>query len=300
MVRQIQQLTARSVAAAIKPGLYSDGLGLYLQVARGGSKSWIYRYMLRGRSHDMGLGGVDVVSLSESRELALEARKLVKAGLDPIEERRAQRARQAVDAASMLTFADCADRYINSHEKAWKNPKHRQQWRNTLETYVFPIFGCLPVDAVDTGMVVQVIEPIWTAKTETTSRVRGRKESVLDWAKARGFRSGENPARWRGHLSNLLPKPDKVRRVKHHAALHYDDVPAFMQALRKRDAVTARGLEFLILTAARAGEVVGAQWDDIDLVKVTWVIPGERMTHLQQFPTDISYISMACSAPRVC
>jgi len=277
MARQANKLTVRAVAAANQHGLYSDGNGLYLAVARGGSKSWIYRYMLRRRARDMGLGGVDVVSLAEAREKALEARKLVKAGVDPIDARNAERARQAVDAASSLTFQQCAERYIASHEKGWRNAKHRAQWSNTLATYAYPAFGDVPVDAVDTGMVMEVIEPLWASKTETASRVRGRIEAVLDWAKALGYRSGENPARWRGHLANLLPPRDKVRRVKHHAALPYDGMAEFMAALRERDAVTARALEFQILTAARPGEAVGAKWDEIDLDKAEWVIAAERM-----------------------
>ncbi len=277
MARQTQKLTARAVAAAKKPGLYSDGGGLNLQVARGGSKSWIYRFMLRGRSRDMGLGGVDVVSLAEAREKALGARKLVKAGIDAIEDRDAQRAQQEIDAASSRTFRDCAEKFITSHEKSWRNPKHRAQWRNTLSTYAFPVFGDVSVDAVDTAMVTEVIEPIWATKTETATRLRGRIEAILDWAKAREYRTGENPARWRGHLENLLPKAAKVRKVKHHAALPYEDVATFTKSLRERDGVSARGLEFLILTAARPGEVTGARWDEVDLDKSEWTIPGERM-----------------------
>ncbi len=277
MARQANKLTVRAVAAARKPGLYSDGNGLYLAVARGGSKSWIYRFMLRGRSRDMGLGGVDVVSLAEAREKALEARKHAKAGVDPIDARNAGRAQQAVDAATSRSFKYCAEKYIASHERGWRNPKHRAQWSSTLATYVYPAFGNVPVGAVDTGMVIEVVEPLWTSKTETASRVRGRIEAVLDWAKARGYRSDENPARWRGHLKNLLPPRDKVRRVKHHAALPYDKIGEFMTALRERDAVAARALEFLILTAARPCEVVGAKWDEINLDKAEWTIPPERM-----------------------
>jgi integrase len=277
MARQVQRLSARSVAAERKPGMHADGLGLYLYVSKSGAKSWIYRFMLRGRSRDMGLGGLDVVSLSEARERALEARKLVKAGIDPIEERNAERAREAVDAASRMTFADCARALIKSHEAGWRNPKHRQQWRNTLATYAYPVFGNLPVDTVDTGLVMKVIEPLWTTKTETASRLRGRIEAVLDWAAARGYRSGENPARWRGHLDKLLPRREKVQRVQHHPAMSYEDVAAFMQALRDREGFAARGLEFLILTAARPGEVYGAAWDEIDLDKAVWTIPDGRM-----------------------
>ena len=189
--------------------------------------------------------------LAEAREKALEARKLVKAGIDPIEARNTQRAQQEVDAASSRTFRDCAEKFIASHEKGWRNPKHRAQWRNTLSTYAFPVFGDVPVDAVDIAMVTEVMEPIWATKTETATRLRGRIEAILDWAKAREYRTGENPARWRGHLENLLPKASKVRKVKHHAALPYEDVATFTKSLRERDGVSARGLEYLILTAVQ-------------------------------------------------
>jgi integrase len=182
-----------------------------------------------------------------------------------------------VDAVSGRTFQDCADKYIASHEKGWRNPKHRAQWRNTLSTYAYPVFGDVPVDAVDTAMVTEVIEPIWATKTETATRVRGRIEAILDWAKARGYRSGENPARWRGHLENLLPKASKVRKVKHHAALPYEDAATFTKALREREGVSARALEFQILTAARPGEATNTQWSEVNLDKAEWTVPGERM-----------------------
>ena len=277
MARHGYRLTVRGVAAKSRPGMYSDGGGLYLQVARGGSKSWIYRFMLHGRSRDMGLGGIDVVLLAEAREKALEARKVVKAGTDPIEHRNVRQAQAAVDAATAKTFRYCAESYIEGHKGEWKNAKHQSQWRNTLETYAYPIFGDVPVNVVDTAMVTRAIEPIWTTKTETATRLRGRIEAVLDWAKVREYRTGENPARWRGHLSNLLPKPSKVSKVKHHAALPYSDMYAFTKALREREAIAARGLEFLILTAARPGEVTGARWDEVDIDKAVWTIPGDRM-----------------------
>lgn len=293
MARQIQKLTARTVTATNKPGMYSDGNGLYLQVSPSGSKSWIYRFMLHGRSRDMGLGSMNDVSLSEARTLAHDARRLVKSGSDPIDTRKAQQRQQAVQAATTLTFAECAQQLIRSHESGWRNPKHRQQWHNTLETYAFPIFGDLPVDSIDTGLVLQAVEPIWNTKTETASRLRGRIEAVLDWAKARGYRSGENPARWRGHLANLLPKKEKVRRVKHHAALTYEDVCAFMKALREQEGVAARGLEFLILTAARPGEVTGARWDEIDLEKAVWVIGADRMKSGKEHRVPLSASAIA-------
>jgi integrase len=293
MARQINKLSTRTVAAANEPGMLSDGNGLYLQISPSGSKSWIYRFMLRGRSRDMGLGGVDVVTLKEARALAHEARRLVKSGIDPVDARKVQQRQQVVQAATTLTFAECARQLIKSHEPGWRNPKHRQQWHNTLETYAFPIFGDLPIDSIDTGLVLQAIEPIWTTKTETASRLRGRVEAVLDWAKARGYRSGENPARWRGHLANLLPKKEKVRRVKHHAALPYEDVGAFMKALREQDGIAGRGLEFLILTAARPGEVVGATWDEIDIDKAVWTIAADRTKSGSEHRVPLSHSAVA-------
>ena len=293
MARQTNRLTVRGITAENRPGMYADGGGLYLQVARGGSKSWVCRFMLRRKSRDMGLGGIDVVSLAEARERALAARKLVKDGIDPIDARKAQRAQYAVDAVSGRTFEDCANKYIASHEKGWRNPKHRDQWRNTLTTYAYPVCGDVPVDAVDTAMVTEVIEPIWATKTETATRVRGRIEAILDWAKARGYRSGENPARWRGHLENLLPKASKVRKVKHHAALPYEDVSTFTKALRASAGVSARALEFQILTAARPGEVTNAQWSEINLDKAEWTIPGDRMKSGEQHRVPLSPAAVA-------
>lgn len=208
------------------------------------------------------------MSLAEARDRATDARRLLASGADPIEERRAARTAAAVEAVKMITFKHAATRYIAAHRAGWRNPKHAAQWPATLETYVFPIFGAMPVDAVDTGVVLQAIEPIWSSKPETASRVRGRIESVLDWAKARGYRAGDNPARWRGHLDNLLPQRSKVRAVEHHAALPYVEIGAFLAELRQQDGVGARALEFAILTAARTGEVIGARWDEINLAAV--------------------------------
>ena len=187
----------------------------------------------------------------------------------------------------------CAEKFIASHEKGWRNPKHRAQWRNTLEAYAYPVFGDVPVDAVDTAMVTEVIEPIWSTRTETATRVRGRIEAILDWAKARGYRTGENPARWRGHVENLLPKASTVRKVKHHAALPYEDIAAFTKTLRERDGVAARGLEILILTAARPGEVTNARWDEVNLDKAEWTIPGERMKAGDQHRVPLSPAAVA-------
>lgn len=233
--------------------------------------------MLDGKSRAMGLGAFHTVSLAEARDAAQHCRKLLRDRIDPIEQRKRELLKARTATAKVMTFMECADAYINAHEAGWRNAKHASQWRNTLRQYAYPIFGDLPVSAVDTGLVLKVLEPIWRTKTETASRVRGRIESVLDWATVRNLREGENPARWRGHLDKALPKPAKVRKVAHHAALPYDAMGDFMTVLRARAEVSARGLEFLILTAARTGEVIGAKWGEIDLEKGIWVIPAERM-----------------------
>jgi integrase len=277
MARTIGKLTALAVNQAKRRGYYGDGGGLFLQVSATGAKSWVFRFKETGRLREMGLGPTHTVSLAEARQKALECRKARLDGRDPIEARRGKRILAKLDADKAMTFAACAERYIASHKAGWRNPKHAAQWPATLGTYVYPVFGSLPVQAVDVGLVMKAIEPIWVQKPETAGRVRGRIESVLDWATARGYRQGENPARWRGHLENLLPKKSKVRRVEHHAALPYTEIAAFMAELRQQEGVAARALEFAILTAARTGEVIGAKWDEIDLGERLWVVPAERM-----------------------
>src|SRR6266566_3649264 len=270
------KLTAKQVENA-GPGMHPDGEGLYLQVGASGARSWIYRYTLRGRERYLGLGSVTAIPLKEARELATEARKLRAKGIDPIDHRREERTADLVKAAKTVTFMETAKHFIASHEAGWRNPKHRQQWRNTLATYVYPVIGKLSVSAIDTDSVMNVLKPIWAKKPETASRVRGRIEVILDAAKTQGQRNGENPARWKGHLANLLPAKRKVRRVKHHPALPYDKLPAFMAALRTRPSLSARALEFCVLTAARSTEAIKAHWREIDLEAAIWEIPDERM-----------------------
>jgi len=271
------KLSAMKVERAKRPGMYADGGGLYLRVAEGGTKNWVYRYMLDGRPRWMGLGPLSLYGLAEARAKALDARRLRHEGIDPIETRRAERARKKLEAAKAVTFKDCAEAYIKTHRAGWRNPKHAGQWEATLKTYAEPVIGTLPVQAVDTALVLKVLEPIWTAKPETAGRVRGRIEKILDWAKVRTYRDGENPARWRGHLDNLLPKKSKVAKVEHHAALPFGELPAFLAALREQDGIAARALEFAILTAARTGETLGATWAEIDLLDKTWTVPAGRM-----------------------
>jgi integrase len=277
MPRQIGRMSALAVGRASKKGMYHDGGGLYLQVAVSGAKSWIYRYMLDGRAREMGLGPLHVISLSEARARAAECRRLRLDGIDPIRARKDNRDEVKLEAAQAISFDACTEAYLEAHEAEWRNAKHRQQWRNTLKTYASPVIGNLPVQSVDLELIMKVLEPIWQAKPETASRLRGRIEVILDWATVRGFRKGENPARWRGHLDKLLPARGKVRKVKHHAALPYPAMPTFMAELRQEDGIGARALEFLILTAARTGEVIGARWEEFDLDEGIWIVPPERM-----------------------
>jgi integrase len=233
------------------------------------------------------------VSLAEAREKALACRKMRLDGVDPIAARRERRIAAKVEAAKAITFRDAAEKFIDAHKAGWRNARHALQWPATLEAYVYPVFGSLPVSAIDTALVMKAIEPVWKTTPETASRVRGRIESVLDWAAAREHRRGDNPARWRGHLENLLPKRNKVRRVKHLAALPYQQIGELMPALREEDGIAARALEFTILTAARSGEVFGARWDEFDLNERLWVIPGERMKAGKEHRVPLSDAAIA-------
>ena len=277
MARAPSRLTHQTVKSLTKPGTYSDGGGLVLRVKAGGGKFWVMRYSLNYVAHEMGLGSVRDVSLREARERAGDARKLLAVGEDPLAQRKADIDAERLEAARAMSFRQCADAYIKAHSPSWKNPKHRQQWPNTLRDYAFPIFGPLPVANIDTGLVLKALEPIWTKKRETASRLRGRIEAILDWAIARGYRQGPNPALWRGHLAHLLPTQSRIATVRHHPALPYADIQAFMMKLREQKGSGARCLEFVILTAARSGEARGATWAEIDLGARLWTVPGERM-----------------------
>src|SRR6266481_2643888 len=239
MARQLGRLTALAVSRAKIQGMYADGGGLYLQVTGAGARSWIFRYTLDGRPREMGLGSLNAVTLSEARARAAEARKLKSAGIDPIGARDGQRATERAYAAKQVTFKDAAESYIKAHKAGWRSAKHGDQWNNSLATYAYPLMGALPVQQIDAGLVVRVLEPIWTTKAETASRVRQRIEAILDSATARGHRLGENPARWRGHLENLLPALSRVKRVQHHPALPYPEIGAFMAELRRQEGLAA-------------------------------------------------------------
>lgn len=276
-MRGTNKLTAVRVDRLKKPGRYGDGGGLWLQIASGGTKSWLLRYQRDGKPRQMGLGPVSLVTLADARERARDARRILLDGGDPIEVRNTERLAAKIEAARGMTFQQCAEKYIATHEAAWRNEKHRAQWRSTLERYAYPKIGSLPVSAIDTALVLKVLEPIWGKKSETASRLRGRIEAVIDWATAREYRAGDNPARWRGHLDKLLPSKRKLRSVRHHTAIPYDELPAFMARLRRSEFVSARALEFTILTAARTGEVIGARWPEIDTAAKVWTVPASRM-----------------------
>ena len=265
-----------------KPGRHADGGGLHLLVKESGARSWVFRFMLKGKSRDVGLGaaGSGGISLSTARDLASALRLKVKAGVDPLAERQREASEVLASAQAAkiagITFKAVAETYIGTNEASWRNDKHRQQWRNTLASYVYPVMGELPVADIGTAHVLKILEPIWQDKPETASRIRGRIETVLDAAKARGYREGENPARWRGHIAQILPPRSRLTRG-HHKAMAYEAIPAFTAELRERAAMAALALEFVILTATRTSEVLGATWAEVDLDKAIWTVPAYRM-----------------------
>lgn len=275
----------------LRDGTHADGGNLYLLV-RGNSKSWMFRYTSpEGTRRRMGLGPLHSVSLSEARKRAAELREQVRhpaAPVDPITSRQEAKLAQHVGRQRSKTFSACATAYIEAHQGEWKNTKHTQQWTNTLTQYAFPVFGEVPVSEIDESLILNVLAPIWSEKTETAKRLRGRIEAVLDWATFNKYRSGENPARWKGHLEHSLARPSKVAKVKHHSAMPYPELPAFMKELRSRSGSGARALELLILTACRSGEVRGASWDEIDFESKLWVIPAHRMKMAQEHRIPLS------------
>lgn len=278
MARLINRLSARRVNTA-PAGMHPDGGGLYLRVDPDQNRYWVFRYTSRstGKDRQLGIGPLHTVSLAEAREQARACRQMLLAGTDPLDAKASQRSAQAVSDLKGMTFDQCRDAYIEAHRAGWRSAKHAADWTSTMNTYVTPVIGALPVAAIDTALVLKVLEPLWKAKTETGSRLRGRIESVLAWATARGYRSGANPAQWKGHLDQLLPRRGRVRKVEHFAALPYSDIGAFMATVRTTDTRLARALEFLILTAARSGEVIGATWSEFDLPAKLWTVPGSRM-----------------------
>ncbi|NMW23313.1 integrase arm-type DNA-binding domain-containing protein [Rhodanobacter denitrificans] len=276
-----------------EPGLHAVGgvAGLQLQV-RGGAVSWILRVLIGGKRRDVGLGGYPSVTLSDARDKARSFRAKIDAGVDPVAERQAARA----SLMTALTFDEAAKRAIAVKAPEFKNAKHLAQWQSTLDTYASPLIGKLPVDKIDARHVYAVLDPIWTTKTETASRLRGRIEFVLDWATAAKHRTGDNPARWKGNLQPLLGKPSKLHKVKHHAALPATAMPGFIEALRQCAGIAARALEFAILTAARSIEVRGAAWSEIDVKAATWTVPAERMKAGKEHRVPLSPQALALLA----
>lgn len=263
--------------------------GLYLQITPNGARSWLFRYVANGSRRTMGFGPFPEVSLARAREKARMARELIRAGDDPLAEKRAaQEARRA-----QVTFVDAADETVKAKEGGFRNEKHRKQWRATLDTYAAPIIGNMPVADIGVDDIKRVLDPIWTTKTETATRLRGRIEAVLAWATVHGHRTGDNPARWKGNLDASLPKPKKGSKVRNHPALSLDDAPAWFADLRKRDGFATRALEFVALTSARSGEVRGATWDEIDLEARIWTIPAERMKAEKEHRVPLSIAANA-------
>lgn len=277
MARQINRLSAAAVSKHKERGLYPDGGGLYLRIKDNGGKFWVFRYMLNGKAREIGLGALHTVSLADAREKSSDCRKQISLGVDPLLARKEQDAKNELAKARGMTFEQCAEAYMEAHISSWQNEKHIWQWRNTMERFAYPVLGKLPVQDIDVALVMKVLEPLWNEKTETASRVRGRIESVLDWASAREYRTGENPARWRGKLENLLPAPSKIQKVVHHPALPYVDMGDFMVALRAENGIAALALELVILTATRTSETILAKWSEFDLKNKVWVIPSNRM-----------------------
>ena len=274
-----KELGAAQVAALWRRGSNHVGgvRGLVLNVTMYGSRSWVLRYQVAGKRRDFGLGSYPSVTLADAREAARMARAKLAQGIDPIEDARRARARLIAEIHTGMTFGDAAKRYIASHEKGWKNAKHAQQWQRSLDMYATPVLGKVPVRDISLAMVLKVLEPIWASMTETATRLRGRIESVIDWAIARGYRTDSNPARWKGLLDKLLPAPGKVAKTRHFEALAYGQLPAFVGQLVTLEGMGAKALMFVILTAARSGEVRGAIWEEIDLAARVWTIPAERM-----------------------
>ncbi|MGC2074437.1 MAG: integrase arm-type DNA-binding domain-containing protein, partial [Xanthobacteraceae bacterium] len=293
MPKTTPKLTALKVRRVLPPGMHADGDGLYLQVTKSGAKSWIYRFLIRGKRREMGLGPLSAVSLAAARAAAAACRAFRANGIDPIQNRKLDRAQAALADAKAKTFQEAAEEYIETHRAGWRSKRHAVIWQNSLRDHAYPVIGGFPVAAIDKALVLKVLQPIWTKTPETAGRVRNRIELVLDWARSLDLRDGENPARWRGHLRFLLPPRSKVMSVKHIAALPYAELPTFMAELRTHKNIGAFALEFAILTAARAGEVLGATHDEIDLAQKVWTIPADRMKMSKEHRVPLSARALA-------
>ncbi len=290
------KLTALKVKSLTAPGRYGDGGGLWLQVRDAQHRSWLFRYTRHGKARQMGLGPFGDLSLADARDAAGVCRKQILAGVDPLVARAAAEA-VAKAALPAATFKQVAEQYLTAHEASWRNAKHKSQWRSSLERFAYPIIGDQAVASIITGDVMEIIEPIWQVLPETASRVRGRIESILDYAKAREWRSGENPARWRGHIANMLPRRNKARNVQHHPALPWKEMGAFWTELVGEAGIGASALRFTILTAARTGETTGARWSEIDFAEAIWIIPAERMKAGKEHRVPLSVAAMVVLKP---
>lgn len=286
MAKTIHKLKDLTVRRNLAPGAYSDGGGLYLQVRESGSKDWHYRYEVNGKGRKKGLGSYPTISLQSARDKADECRKLRDRGIDPIDYEKDRTQQKKLAAGRAKTFRYCAEKYIESHEAEWSNEKHRYQWTQSLTNYAYPVIGDVSVQKIDVRLVLDVLEPIWQTKTETATRVRQRIETIIDWATAHKYRTGENPAVWKGHLDKILPKPTKIRKVEHHPALTYVELPDYFRELRKRNNVAAKALAFIILTATRSGEARNANWNEIK--DDVWTIPADRMKSRRPFRIPLS------------
>ncbi|WP_425904742.1 tyrosine-type recombinase/integrase [Nitrobacter sp. TKz-YC02] len=288
MSRQLNVLSPKFVETVEIPGRYADGGGLYLQVSAGKdgrvTKSWLFRYMRGGStSREMGLGattmrkGDGYTTLAQARQKRTKAREMLEAGIDPLDVKRAGKTAERIEKAKAMTFGHCSTEYIKEHAPEWKGEKHVKLWKGSLNKYVLSELGGLPVAAIDTALVLKVLKPIWATKTKTAVDVRSRIELILNWAKIHGYRDGENPARWKGHLENALPKPAKIAKITHHPAMPYDDLPGFVGKLRKERSIAAAALEWTILAAARTDDTLGFTWSEVDTEKGLWTIPAARM-----------------------
>ncbi|MEB0057588.1 tyrosine-type recombinase/integrase [Variovorax sp. LG9.2] len=303
MPKKAVELGPLQVNRLVTPGRHAVGgvAGLHLIVSDSGARSWVLRSLIAGKRRDMGLGGFPDVTLAQARERARVAREQIHGGTDPIQARTEARSALVASKAAAKTFNECVTGLIEARASEWKNAKHKQQWQNSLDMHAGPVIGELLVKDVGLAQVLKVLEPIWHTTTETATRVRGRIENVLDWATVRGYRTGDNPARWKGHLDQLLAKPNKIATVKHHEAVAVDDLAAFVADLRRMDGTGARALEFAIFTAARSGEVRGALWSEIDTAAALWIVPAERMKAKREHRVPLSKQALALLAalPRI-
>lgn len=277
MAKQINKLSDRGIKSQNKSGRYADGNGLYLQVSTSGAKSWLFRYMLDGKSREMGLGSIRTETLSQAREKAKHCKKLLKSGTDPIRDRQERIAIEKADNKEMLSFQKCTEGYLKSHSASWRSARHAEIWLSSVKRFAYPIIGSIHVNKIERRHIMNILDPIWREKTDTASRLRGRLESILNWATVQEYRKGDNPARWRGYLDQLLPKPSEIHTVKHFAALPYRKINSFTTKLKEREALSALALRLIILTACRSIEMREAEWSEFDLERATWTIPNERM-----------------------